>query len=123
MATEPGRRPPAYGGAHWGKILDGLSWVRLTFAYLPTFVTAWKNLGLRDEDLQALEHELLRRPECREGDFRHRRPPQAAVRAAAIRASQERRCARGVRALPRLRVRLGLHGVRKERQGESRCER
>ena len=31
MATEPGRRPPAYGGAHWGKILDGLSWVRLTF--------------------------------------------------------------------------------------------
>jgi glutamine synthetase len=32
VATEPGRRPPAYGGAHWGKILDGLSWVRLTFA-------------------------------------------------------------------------------------------
>src|SRR5207302_1060608 len=31
MATEPGRRPPAYGGAHWGKILDGLFWVRLTF--------------------------------------------------------------------------------------------
>jgi glutamine synthetase len=31
MATEPGRRPPAYGGAHWGKILDGLTWVRLTF--------------------------------------------------------------------------------------------
>jgi len=31
VATEPGRRPPAYGGAHWGKILDSLSWVRLTF--------------------------------------------------------------------------------------------
>lgn len=31
MVTEPGRRPPAYGGAHWGKVLDGLTWVRLTF--------------------------------------------------------------------------------------------
>src|SRR5207248_2696345 len=31
VATQPGRRPPAYGGAPWGKILDGLTWVRLTF--------------------------------------------------------------------------------------------
>ena len=31
MANEFGRRPPTYGGAHWVKILEGLSWVRLTF--------------------------------------------------------------------------------------------
>jgi len=31
VATEPGRRPPLYGGAHWAKVLEGLSWVRLTF--------------------------------------------------------------------------------------------
>jgi glutamine synthetase len=31
MAGEPGRRPPIYGGAHWEKVLDGLTWVRLTF--------------------------------------------------------------------------------------------
>ena len=31
MVSEPGRRPPLYGGAHWAKVLEGLSWVRLTF--------------------------------------------------------------------------------------------
>ena len=31
MATEPRRMPRVYGGSHWVKILEGLSWVRLTF--------------------------------------------------------------------------------------------
>src|SRR6266542_3497540 len=31
MPTELGRMPPVYGGSHWVKVLEGLSWVRLTF--------------------------------------------------------------------------------------------
>lgn len=38
--------------------------VRLTIVYLASFVIAWKDLGLRDEDLQALERELLRGPDA-----------------------------------------------------------
>jgi hypothetical protein len=38
--------------------------VRLTFAYLGFFVSRWEALGLTDEDLQALERELLRRPDA-----------------------------------------------------------
>lgn len=38
--------------------------VRLTFAYLRSFVTAWKDLGLGDDELQALERELLHRPDA-----------------------------------------------------------
>jgi hypothetical protein len=37
--------------------------VRLTFVQLRSFVAAWKHLGLSDDDLQALELELLRRPD------------------------------------------------------------
>jgi hypothetical protein len=36
----------------------------LTIVYLGSFVIAWKDLGLGDEDLQALEKELLRRPDA-----------------------------------------------------------
>ena len=38
--------------------------VRLTFAYLGFFVSRWAALGLTDEDLQALERELLQRPDA-----------------------------------------------------------
>lgn len=38
--------------------------MKLTFAQLRSFVAAWKELGLSDEDLQVLEHELLRRPDA-----------------------------------------------------------
>ena len=38
--------------------------MRLTFAYLSFFVSRWETLGLTDEDLVALERELLRRPDA-----------------------------------------------------------
>jgi hypothetical protein len=38
--------------------------MRVTFAHLSAFVTAWNRLRLNDDDLQALEAQLLQNPDC-----------------------------------------------------------
>ena len=38
--------------------------MRMTFRHMPVFVSEWKRLGLTDEDLQALERQIMERPEA-----------------------------------------------------------
>ena len=38
--------------------------MRLTIVYLPSFVIAWEDLRLGNEDVEALERELLHRPDA-----------------------------------------------------------
>jgi hypothetical protein len=37
--------------------------MKMTFRHMPVFVSEWKRLGLPDEDLQALERQIMERPE------------------------------------------------------------
>lgn len=55
-------------------------WVmRLTFVHLKGFTREWKHFRLSDEDLQALENQLMENPESRRGDGGYRRTSQAAI--------------------------------------------
>jgi len=37
--------------------------MKMTFRHMPVFVSEWRRLGLPDEDLQALERQIMERPE------------------------------------------------------------